>query len=210
MESGVPYPPDQVFDRRGTEHDFKCRHTGFSVDRRQKLLGNYRLKNRCQLRADLVLPVRWEHIDNTLNGRCRTDGMQGGEYQMSGFCCCDGSGNRIKVTLFPHKDDVRILTERRTERISIGIGMQPISLWFTIERLCLCKYSIGSSSVMICSFRSLLMTSIKDASVVDLPLPVGPVTRTSPRFFFVSPRTASYTEPSGVGISLATIRSTAA
>ena len=50
--------PDQVFDRRGTEHDFKCRHTGFSVDRRQKLLGNYRLKNRCQLRADLVLLVR--------------------------------------------------------------------------------------------------------------------------------------------------------
>ena len=32
----------------------------------------------------LVLLVRWEHIDNTLNGRCRTDGMQGGEYQMSG------------------------------------------------------------------------------------------------------------------------------
>lgn len=58
---------------------------GFPVDRRQKLLGNYRLKNRCQLRADLVLLVRWEHIDNTLNGRCRTDGMQGGEYQMSGF-----------------------------------------------------------------------------------------------------------------------------
>ena len=51
--------------------------------------------------------------------------MQGGEYQMSGFCCCDGSGNRIKVTHLPHKDDVRILTERRTERISIGIGIQP-------------------------------------------------------------------------------------
>ena len=43
---------------------------------------------------------------------------------MSGFCCCDGSGNRIKVTHLPHKDDVRILTERRTERISIGIRIK--------------------------------------------------------------------------------------
>ena len=35
--------------------------------------------------------------------------------------------------------------------------------------------------VMMCSRRSVLILSIIAASVVDLPLPVGPVTRTSPR-----------------------------
>ena len=33
----------------------------------------------------------------------------------------------------------------------------------------------------MCSWRSRLITSIIDASVVDLPEPVGPVTRTKPR-----------------------------
>src|SRR5512146_2268634 len=42
---------------------------------------------------------------------------------------------------------------------------------------------MGSSMVMMCSWRSLLTLSIMAASVVDLPEPVGPVTRISPRGF---------------------------
>ena len=42
-------------------------------------------------------------------------------------------------------------------------------------------YSIGSSIVRMCSWRSALILSIIAASVVDLPLPVGPVTSTRPR-----------------------------
>ena len=40
---------------------------------------------------------------------------------------------------------------------------------------------MGSSIVMMWSLRVLLMWSIMAASVVDLPLPVGPVTRIRPR-----------------------------
>ncbi len=40
---------------------------------------------------------------------------------------------------------------------------------------------MGSSTVMMWQARSALTTSISEASVVDLPEPVGPVTRTSPR-----------------------------
>src|SRR4029077_6699555 len=40
---------------------------------------------------------------------------------------------------------------------------------------------MGSSSVIMCSSRSLLILSSMAASVVDFPEPVGPVTRTSPR-----------------------------
>ena len=49
--------------------------------------------------------------------------------------------------------------------------------------LCECRNSIGSSIVMMCSSRSLLIESIIAASEVDLPEPVGPVTRTRPRGF---------------------------
>ena len=57
------------------------------------------------------------------------------------------------------------------------------SRWLTMHFLWLCRYSTGSSMVMMCSCRSRLTLSIIAASVVDLPDPVGPVTRTRPRGF---------------------------
>ena len=42
-------------------------------------------------------------------------------------------------------------------------------------------YSMGSSIVMMCRFELALMCSIIAASVVDLPQPVVPATRTMPR-----------------------------
>ena len=44
---------------------------------------------------------------------------------------------------------------------------------------------MGSSIVMMWSERVLLMASIREARVVDFPLPVGPVTRTRPRFALI-------------------------
>ena len=55
------------------------------------------------------------------------------------------------------------------------------SRWFTRQFLCWWMYSIGSSIVRMCSLRSALILSSIAASVVDLPLPVGPVTSTRPR-----------------------------
>ena len=57
----------------------------------------------------------------------------------------------------------------------------PTSRWFTMQLLCLCRNSIGSSTVMMWPCRSVLTTSTIEASVVDLPEPVGPVTTTNPR-----------------------------
>ena len=56
----------------------------------------------------------------------------------------------------------------------------PTSRWFTRQPWLWCTNSIGSSMVMMWSLRCLLEWSTIAASVVDLPLPVGPVTRTSP------------------------------
>ena len=57
----------------------------------------------------------------------------------------------------------------------------PSSRWLTMQLLCSCMNSIGSSIVMMCSSRVSLISSISEASVVDLPEPVGPVTSTRPR-----------------------------
>ena len=48
------------------------------------------------------------------------------------------------------------------------------SRWFTRHFLWLCRNSMGSSIVMMWSWRSELILSIIAASVVDLPEPVGP------------------------------------
>ena len=60
----------------------------------------------------------------------------------------------------------------------------PTSRWFTTQSLCGCRYSIGSSIVMMCRRCSVLILSMIDASVVLLPEPVGPVTSTRPRGLF--------------------------
>ena len=84
---------------------------------------------------------------------------------------------------------------------------RPISLWLIIAFLCEWRYSIGSSSVITWALRSSLILSIREASVVDLPEPVGPVTRTSPLFLAYN-STTDFGTPrlSGLGISVPTIR----
>ncbi len=57
----------------------------------------------------------------------------------------------------------------------------PTSRWLTTQLMSSCVNSIGSSIVTMWSFRVRLMKSIIAASVVDLPEPVMPVTRMSPR-----------------------------
>src|SRR5216684_4255717 len=52
------------------------------------------------------------------------------------------------------------------------------SRWFTRHFLWLCRNSMGSSIVIMCSSRSLLILSSIAARVVDFPEPVGPVTST--------------------------------
>ena len=44
---------------------------------------------------------------------------------MSGLCRRNRGGNRIKISHLSHKDNIRVFTECRAERISIGIGIQP-------------------------------------------------------------------------------------
>ena len=68
----------------------------------------------------------------------------------------------------------------RSARSNEGLS-SPISRWLTAESLWWCTYSTGSSIVRMWHARVSLMRSMMEASVVDFPEPVGPVTRTNPR-----------------------------
>ena len=57
----------------------------------------------------------------------------------------------------------------------------PISRWLTMQPRSWWTNSIGSSIVTMCCLRPRFILSIIAASVVDLPEPVAPVTRTRPR-----------------------------
>src|SRR6267142_4115807 len=65
------------------------------------------------------------------------------------------------------------------------------SRWLTMQLLWPCRYSTGSSMVTMWPLSSLLILSIIAARVVDLPEPVGPVTRIRPRGLSHRPDTTS-------------------
>ena len=64
--------------------------------------------------------------------------------------------------------------------------------------------------VMMCSSRVLLIASIIAASEVDLPEPVGPVTRTKPRGFLMKSCVAAGRPRSSIDLIVAGIRRNAA
>ena len=86
----------------------------------------------------------------------------------------------------------------------------PTSRWLMSELFRVCTTSIGSSMLTMWSDCSRLIESMSAASVVDLPDPVGPPTRTSP--FFIRANcctTGGRPSPSMLGISFFTMRKTA-
>lgn len=67
---------------------------------------------------------------------------------------------------------------RRAERWSaVSVA---ISRWLMMHCWSRCRYSMGSSRVMIWAWRVRLIRSIRQARVVDLPLSALPVTSTMP------------------------------
>ena len=79
-------------------------------------------------------------------------------------------------------------TSGSSRRAARSASVKPLvsectSRWFTRQFLFWWTNSMGSSMVMMWSWRSPLTLSIMAARVVDLPEPVGPVTSTRPRGF---------------------------
>src|SRR4051812_13885138 len=104
-------------------------------------------------------------------------------------------------------------SSRRTLRSASGklAVSVPTSRWLTADILWSWTYSIGSSMVMMWQPRLLLITSTSEASVVDLPEPVGPVIRIRPWCRRARSRsTCGNPSSSGDGIERGIIRSATA
>ena len=81
----------------------------------------------------------------------------------------------------PMRDDVRVLAQRGAQRAGEGARCGGSTWrWLTTQRFETCRYSIGSSIVMMWSARSSLIMLTSAARVEDLPQPAGPVTSTIP------------------------------
>jgi hypothetical protein len=102
------------------------------------------------------------------------------EHEVAGLRGGEGQADGLEVSHLADQDDVGIFAkrrpERRGERLRVGADLR----WFTKHPFERWTNSIGSSSVMMCFFCVALTRSIMAASVVNLPEPVGPVTRTRP------------------------------
>ena len=149
-------------------------------------------KHARELLADLALLVRRERRDDAVDGLRRVEGVQRREHEVAGLGGDERRLDRLEVAHFADEDDVGILTQRAAEAVDAYDGVsKPISRCVTTAFTSAWMNSIGSSIVSRCSERVRLMRSTSAASVVLLPLPVTPVTRTRPRDSSAS----SMTEP---------------
>jgi hypothetical protein len=61
--------------------------------------------------------------------------------------------DRLEVAHLAEEDHVGVLAEGGAERLGEAGRVDPISRWLTMQRLCRCTNSIGSSIVRMCSAR---------------------------------------------------------
>ena len=106
------------------KHNFECCHTATAVCGRNQLLGNNCLKYVSKLNTNLLLLMRRENVDNTVDRGCCTDGMQGGKNQVARFCCGYGYGNGFVVTHLTYKDDIGVFTKCSTKCVCITHGVE--------------------------------------------------------------------------------------
>ena len=149
------------------------------------------LQVRGELDADLLLLVGGEGVDDAVDGAGRAGGVQRGEDQVAGFRGGDGGLDGLQVAHFADEDDVRVLAQGAAQ--ALGKARHIDADFALVDDAALViddNTRSGSSMVMMWPRAGLVDESSMQASVVVLPEPVGPVTRTRPRGRSSSSRTA--------------------
>ena len=93
---------------------------------------------RGQLRADLLLLVGGEDVDDAVDRALGAGGVQRAEDDVAGFGRRDGRLDRLQVAHFADQDHVGVLTQGRGgwPRRNVGTST-PNSRWLTVDFLCL-------------------------------------------------------------------------
>ena len=115
---------DEAADGGIAVHDLEHGNTAGFVALGDKPLGNNGLQHHGQLGADLVLLPLGERIHDTVDGGRGADRMQRGKNEVSGLGRGEGDGDRLQVTHLTDEDDVRILTQGRTQSAREGLGVE--------------------------------------------------------------------------------------
>ena len=122
-----------------------------------------------------------EDVDDAVHGLRRAGGVQGAEDQVAGLGGGYSQLDCLQVAHLADQYDVRIFAQGGPQSAAEGLGVDANLALVDQDFLCGWTNSIGSSMVRMWAWRSVLIRSIIAARVVDLPEPVGPVTRTRPR-----------------------------
>ena len=149
--AGLLRVEDQVLDPAGGDQHLADGDPAVAAD----ALGTSRwpttpAQGRGEHHPRLLLQVRREEVDDPVDGLGRVQGVQGREHEVAGL-----GGARA-----PCEPSPRRASRRSGSRRGPGAGPgasrgrssrcpMPTSRWLMIERLSRCRYSIGSSSVMM-------------------------------------------------------------
>ena len=128
-----------------------------------------------------ALLVRREDVDDAVDRLRRRVGVQRAERQVAGLGDPQRRLDRLEVAHLADEHDVGVLAQRRAQRVREAVRVAvhlalvdqaALVLVDVLDRV------LDREDVLVALA---LILSIIAASVVDLPLPVGPVTSTSPR-----------------------------
>jgi hypothetical protein len=108
---------DQRSDRRIHDHDLGGENAALAMDARHELLADHRLQRERQHRADLLLLVRREHVDDAVHGLLHVRRMQRGERQVARLRERERRFDGLEVAHFADEHDVRVLTQHRLQRL---------------------------------------------------------------------------------------------
>ena len=151
-----------------------------AADSRQQSLRHDRRQRRRELHPDLGLAFGREDVGDAVERLRRVVRVQGREHEVAGLGERERELDRLRVAHLTDEDDVGVFAQRRPqrprERLRVDTDLALVDrgdsvLVRVLDRV-LDREDVHRPAR--------LMYSIIDASVVDLPDPVGPVTRTNP------------------------------
>ena len=138
-----------------------------------QLLGDDCLQTLCKHGTDLGLFIGRECINDPVDGFGGTVGVQSTENQHSHRGAGKPQPDGIQFPHFANEDDIRVGTHGSAQGFGEGTGMKP---HFPVDN--------GTVFVFVNEFHRVFngddMLFLGIIDIVDLPLPVGPVTRTRP------------------------------
>ena len=136
--------------------------------------------------ANLVALIDREHVEHPVERAGGAARVQRAQHEVTRFRGADGERDRLQIAHFADHDHIRVLAQRAAQRRREGARVRMHLTLGDVAAAARMMYSMGSSSVMMWSCRCRLISCTSAASVVDLPLPTGPVTSTRPLWYSVS------------------------